>query len=84
MICEHCGTEIADNALMCYRCGQASSEPLHLAALDERLKKSKSRFSRIVTLTLFLAAALATNAAVSLPVSILLVAVGGLLIWRFW
>ena len=27
MICTHCGTEIADKALICYRCGQATTEP---------------------------------------------------------
>jgi hypothetical protein len=27
MICKHCGTEIADKALICYRCGQATTEP---------------------------------------------------------
>ena len=27
MICTHCGTEIADKALICYRCGNATSEP---------------------------------------------------------
>jgi uncharacterized membrane protein YvbJ len=27
MLCTHCGTEIADKALICYRCGNATSEP---------------------------------------------------------
>ncbi len=27
MICTTCGTEIADKALICYRCGQATTEP---------------------------------------------------------
>ena len=27
MICKNCGTEIADKALICYRCGQATTEP---------------------------------------------------------
>ena len=26
MICKHCGTEIADKALICYRCGRATAE----------------------------------------------------------
>jgi uncharacterized membrane protein YvbJ len=25
--CRHCGTEIADKALICYRCGNATTEP---------------------------------------------------------
>ena len=27
MTCRYCGTEIADKALICYRCGNATSEP---------------------------------------------------------
>ena len=27
MICAHCQTEIADKALICYRCGHATTEP---------------------------------------------------------
>ena len=27
MICKSCGTEIADKALVCYRCGRATAEP---------------------------------------------------------
>ena len=27
MICTHCGTEIADKALICHRCGNATTEP---------------------------------------------------------
>jgi hypothetical protein len=27
MICKHCGTEISDKALICYRCGNATTEP---------------------------------------------------------
>ena len=27
MLCKQCGTEIADKALICYRCGHATTEP---------------------------------------------------------
>ena len=27
MVCRSCGTEIADKALICYKCGTATSEP---------------------------------------------------------
>jgi uncharacterized membrane protein YvbJ len=27
VICAHCGTEIADKALICFRCGHATTEP---------------------------------------------------------
>ena len=26
MVCKHCGAEIADKALICYRCGNATTE----------------------------------------------------------
>jgi hypothetical protein len=27
MTCKHCGAEIAEKALICYRCGNATTEP---------------------------------------------------------
>ncbi len=32
MICKNCGTEIADRALICYRCGQATFEAVRQPA----------------------------------------------------
>ena len=29
MICRQCGTEIADKALVCYRCGAATTDPVY-------------------------------------------------------
>ncbi len=34
MDCRHCGTEIADNALICFRCGEATSESELPASTD--------------------------------------------------
>lgn len=28
MLCKHCGTEIADKAIVCYRCGAATTDPV--------------------------------------------------------
>jgi hypothetical protein len=28
MICRNCGTEIADKAIVCYRCGTATTDPV--------------------------------------------------------
>lgn len=28
MLCRSCGTEIADNALVCFRCGAATTDPV--------------------------------------------------------
>jgi len=40
MICRQCGAEIADNALICYRCGTATTEakyrPVPLAGRSSR------------------------------------------------
>ena len=45
MICRHCGTEIADKALICYRCGNATTEPRIMppaeSSLFERPRRSR-------------------------------------------
>ena len=28
MLCRHCGTEIADKAIICFRCGAATTDPV--------------------------------------------------------
>lgn len=28
MVCKHCGTEIADKAIVCYRCGAGTTDPV--------------------------------------------------------
>jgi hypothetical protein len=32
MQCRNCGTEIADKAIVCYRCGHATTDPVRKAA----------------------------------------------------
>jgi hypothetical protein len=32
MQCRHCGTEIADKAIVCYRCGAATTDPVRKPA----------------------------------------------------
>lgn len=32
MICRQCGTEIADKAIVCYRCGTATTDPVRRPA----------------------------------------------------
>ncbi len=29
MVCRHCQTEIDDHALICFRCGRATTDPVH-------------------------------------------------------
>ena len=31
MLCRNCGTEIADKAIVCYRCGTATTDPVRKA-----------------------------------------------------
>lgn len=32
MLCTHCGTEIADKAIICFRCGAGTTDPVRTAA----------------------------------------------------
>ena len=45
MQCRKCGTEIADNALICYKCGTATTE----AKYQPPAARSSSRFGLIAT-----------------------------------
>jgi hypothetical protein len=54
MKCKHCGTEIADKALICYRCGNATTEPRIKppaeGSLFERPRRSRRPIVAIVLL----------------------------------
>jgi hypothetical protein len=56
VICKHCGTEIADKALICYRCGNATTEPRvkppSEGPLFERPRRSRMPVVAIVVLIL--------------------------------
>jgi len=43
MICKHCQTEIADKALICYRCGRATEEPTVTPPAAESLFQGRRR-----------------------------------------
>ena len=43
MICTHCSTEIADKALICYRCGRATAEPRIKPPASGRLLDARPR-----------------------------------------
>jgi uncharacterized membrane protein YvbJ len=43
MICKHCGAEIADKALICYRCGNATTEPRIKPPAEESLFQHRRR-----------------------------------------
>ena len=58
MLCKHCGTEIAAKALICYRCGNATTEPRIKPPADgslfERPRRSKLPIVAIVVLVVVL------------------------------
>jgi hypothetical protein len=59
MKCKHCGTEIADKALICYRCGNATTEPRikppSEGPLFERPRRSRLPIVAVVLLIVVLA-----------------------------
>jgi hypothetical protein len=46
MTCTHCGATIADKALICYRCGKATTEP-RITPPEERSLFERPRRSRL-------------------------------------
>jgi len=52
VICKHCGTEIADRAIVCYRCGTGTADPVRKPAEIRR------RRSPVVLLIVFVMAVL--------------------------
>jgi uncharacterized membrane protein YvbJ len=58
MQCRNCGAEIADKALICYRCGTATTEARYQPAPIGR-RRSSSMLRTIVLIVAILAAVLA-------------------------
>jgi len=52
MICRQCGTEIADKALICYRCGTATTEAKFKPATSSRKKLSPAMIALLVAVLL--------------------------------
>lgn len=61
MICAHCGTEIADKALICYRCGNATTEPRIKPPAEGSLfeRPRRSRLPLVLVVILIILAVLA-------------------------
>jgi hypothetical protein len=53
--CRYCGVEIADNALICFRCGHATTEP-RIKPPDSRRRSGAFRPSVLALFVLVLAA----------------------------
>jgi uncharacterized membrane protein YvbJ len=60
MKCKHCGSEIAEKALICYRCGNATTEPRVKppveGSLFERRRSRKPLVAVVILLVLVLLA----------------------------
>ena len=61
MKCKHCGSEIAEKALICYRCGNATTEPRVKPPAEGSLfdRPRRSRVPLVVIVVLLVLALLA-------------------------
>ena len=86
MICRNCGTEIADKALICYRCGHATADPVRRPPAAGR--RSGSLVPALGLLALVLAALYlgqAGTAQVPAAVPYTIAALAAVLLaWRQW
>ena len=62
MLCKYCGTEIADKALICYRCGNATTEP-RIKPPDDGPLFNRPRRSRLPMVVIVVLIVLALAAA---------------------
>jgi uncharacterized membrane protein YvbJ len=62
MLCKYCGTEIADKALICYRCGNATTEP-RIKPPDDGPLFNRPRRSRLPMVAIVVLIVLALAAA---------------------
>jgi hypothetical protein len=59
MICRNCGTEIADKALICFRCGTATVEARYKPApLPRRSSSSRTLIATVLVVAILVLAAL--------------------------
>lgn len=55
MLCKHCGTEIADKAIICFRCGAGTTDPVRRPA---RVPQRRSPLLGLVVVAVLLLLAL--------------------------
>jgi hypothetical protein len=84
MVCRQCGTEIADKALICFRCGAATSEPR--VAPPRRPDRSAPRGPILLVLLVLVAAGLIAHALIPTVPSeygyVLAALAGVVLLWK--
>ena len=59
MNCRNCGAEIADKALICYRCGTATTEAKYKPAALPRRRSSRTLIATVLVLAILIVLALA-------------------------
>ena len=88
MQCRNCETEIADNALICYRCGTATHEAEREPAASEEQPSGRwapTLLAACFVLTVvFFIGLMVDGQPVSSTVWLMLGAAGVLLAWRLW
>ena len=52
MICRKCGIEIADKAIVCYKCGTATTEPVFAPPREGRGRSKSTLITSLVALAL--------------------------------
>jgi zinc-ribbon domain len=57
MICRKCGTDIADKALVCYKCGTATTEPVFAPPSKGRARSKLTLVTSLAALALMVLAA---------------------------
>jgi membrane protein YdbS with pleckstrin-like domain len=90
MTCKNCGTDIADKALICYRCGQATFEAQRKPALTPDQQRLWLRWFLPTTILLLLGAAFGVEYYFGLDqrypwlTPVLAVVLVVYIAWRFW
>jgi hypothetical protein len=87
MTCRTCGTEIADKALICFRCGAPTSEPVRQAAPARRAGPSRFLTAVVMVLLVLAALFLGRAAPMELPPAAsygIAAFAAAVLAWRMW
>ena len=67
MTCRNCGTEIADKAIVCYRCGTATTDPVRKPVQVRRRRRRLSPLLLLVLLIVLLVLAGLYLGGIALP-----------------